>query len=49
MSELVKVYFEELAAGNLPAEESAEAKEYRAWSWAWEQLRRIQIEESILV
>ena len=39
----VWTYIEELAEGRLPAPDSAEAKEYRAWSWAWEQLRKIEV------
>lgn len=43
MTELAKAYINEIANGNLPADDSEEAKEYRAWSYAWEQLRRIQV------
>ncbi len=42
MSELVKAYIEEVAEGVVPNPNSAEAKEYRAWSWAREQLERIE-------
>ncbi len=42
MSELVKVYVEEVAEGRVPNQDSEEAKEYRAWSWAQEQLRQIK-------
>jgi len=42
MSELVKSYIEEVSEGRVPAEDSEEAKEYRAWSWAQDQLDRIK-------
>jgi hypothetical protein len=45
MTKLAAAYIEELAEGRIPAEDSPEAKEYRAWSWAWEQLRKIQLRE----
>ena len=43
MSALVASYIEMIANGELPKEDSEEAKEYRAWSWAYEQLRKIKI------
>lgn len=43
MTTLVKLYFEELAEGRLPAEESEESKAYKAWSWAYEQVRKIKV------
>jgi len=42
MSELVKAYIEETAQGNVPAEQSDEAKAFRAWSWAQKELERIR-------
>ena len=47
MSVLAMAYLEELSEGRLPHPDSPEAKEYRAWSWAWEQLRRIQIQVAL--
>jgi hypothetical protein len=51
VSVLAQVYVQELSEGRIPRPDSDEAKEYRAWSWAYEQLRRIlitlgQMEES---
>jgi hypothetical protein len=39
---LADCYIEELANGYVPGEESEEAKEYRAWSWAQKQLEEIR-------
>jgi hypothetical protein len=44
VSVLVEVYMAELSEGRIPSPDSEEAKEYRAWSWAYEQMRRIKIE-----
>ena len=44
MSALVVAYIEQLAEGVEPRPDSEEAKAYRAWSWAYEQMRRIKIE-----
>lgn len=42
MTELAKSYVESVASGSVPDEESEEAKEFRAWSWAQTQLQRIK-------
>jgi len=42
MSALMDTYIEELASGHIPARESEEAKDYRAWSWAQAQLAEIK-------
>jgi hypothetical protein len=38
---VVKAYVEEIAEGRVPAEDSLEAKEFRAWSWAQARLKEI--------
>ena len=48
MSALVDTYIEELATGNVPDEESEEAKEFRAWSWAYNVLAEIKKEARVL-
>lgn len=42
MSPLAECYIEELAEGYVPGPDSEEAKEYRAWVWAQEQLEAIR-------
>jgi hypothetical protein len=46
MSTLCKAYFEQVSEGRIPGPDSQEAKEFRAWSWAREQLSKIKSEVS---
>jgi hypothetical protein len=41
MSNLCKAYLEQVSEGRIPGPDSEEAKEFRAWSWAQQQLEAI--------